>query len=63
MADRFVFYPAAASGSRPCRPAASGTGHCPALTISNAFLGFSSEVDTFLSIQLLVSAGGLGGSN
>ena len=21
MADRFVFYPAAASGSRPCRPA------------------------------------------
>ena len=37
--------------------AASGTGHCPALTLSNAVLWFASEVDTFLSIQLLVGAG------
>ena len=37
--------------------AASGTGHCPALTLSNAVLWFASEVDTFLAIQLLVGAG------
>ena len=29
MAAGFVCYPAAAGGCRPCRPAASGSGHCP----------------------------------
>ena len=33
---------------------ASGTGHCPALTLSNAVLWFGSEEDTFLASQLLV---------
>ena len=35
MAADFAFYPAAASGSRPCRPAASGSGHCPAMPTHN----------------------------
>ena len=42
---------------RVASAAASGTGHCPALTLSNAVLWFASEVDTFLAIQLLVGAG------
>ena len=43
--------------------AASGTGHCLALTPPNAVPWVRSEMDTFLSIQLLVSAGKRDGSN
>ena len=43
--------------------AASGTGPCPALTLSNAVPWFGSEVDTFLSNQLLVVGRRLGASN
>ena len=42
---------------------ASGTGPGPALTLSNAFLWFGSEVDTFLSSQLLVVERRRGSSN
>ena len=42
---------------------ASGTGHCPALTLSNAVPWFSSEVDTSLSSQFLVVGMKRGSSN
>ena len=42
---------------------ASGTGHCPALTLSNAVPWVRSEKDTFLSGQLLVVGRRLGSSN
>ena len=43
--------------------AASGTGHCPALTPPNAVPWFSSEKDTFLSGQLLAVRKRWGDSN
>ena len=42
---------------------ASGTGHCPALTLSNAVPWVRSEKDTFLSGQLLVVGRRQGGFN
>ena len=49
----------------PClaTAAASGTGHCPALTLSNAVPWVRSEKDTFLSGQLLVVGRRQGSSN
>ena len=43
--------------------AATGSGHCPARTPSNAVPWVRSEKDTFLLGQLLVSAGKQGDSN
>ena len=43
--------------------AASGTGHCPARTLSNAFPWVRPEKDTFRSIQFLVVGRRQGGFN
>ena len=54
MAAGFVFYPAVATGSRPCRPAAasgcrhcrpaaSGAGHCPARKLQDCAIKWKNQ--------------------
>ena len=50
MAAGFVSCPAAAGGSRPCRPAAIGTGHCP-VERAAAFSSFPEFFDSLSAFR------------